>query len=337
MLEALISAFETIEDPRCEWKVGHRLLDILVIAVCAALGEAESFEDIALYGRCKRRWLEGFLELPNGIPSHDTFRRVLMLVDPDAFERSFLGWVRTVFRPGGDGPRQVAIDGKTVRRSFDLRKGRSPLHLVSAYATEGGIVLAQRATETKGGELAVLPDLLDGLDLAGCLVSLDALACQPAIAERVVGGGDYLLALKGNRTKAHAEGGEGVVRGQRLRARRAAAAVLRRVRRRPRPARAPAGVRLRRPRAARHPQGLAGAGHGGRGRDHPRHPRPRRGEGRDPALPLQRQAAPGSAGGRDPEPLAGGERAALGPGRHLPRGREPGAGAQRGPQPGAAA
>src|SRR5437763_1164689 len=206
MLETLIAAFETVEDPRCEWKVEHRLLDILVIAVCAVLGEAESFEDIALYGRCKRQWLEGFLELPNGIPSHDTFRRVLMLVDPDAFERCFLGWVRAVFRPGGDGPRQVAIDGKTVRRSFDLREGRSPLHLVSAYATEGGIVLAQQATETKGGELAVLPDLLDGLDLEGCLVSLDALACQPGIAERVVGrGGDYLLALMGNRKKAHAE------------------------------------------------------------------------------------------------------------------------------------
>ena len=206
MLETLIAAFETVEDPRCEWKVEHRLLDILVIAVCAVLGEAESFEDIALYGRCKREWLEGFLELPDGIPSHDTFRRVLTLVDPDAFERSFLGWVRTVFRPGGDGPRQVATDGKTVRRSFDRRKGRSPLHLVSAYATGGGIVLAQRATETEGGELAVLPDLLDGLGLAGCLVSLDALACQPAIAERVVGrGGDYLLALKGNRKKAHAE------------------------------------------------------------------------------------------------------------------------------------
>src|SRR5919199_963216 len=206
MLETLIAAFETVEDPRCEWKVEHRLLDILVIAVCAVLGEAESFEDIALYGRCKREWLEGFLALPNGIPSHDTFRRVLMLVDPDAFERCFLRWVRAVFRPGEDGPRQVAIDGKTVRRSFDLRKGRSPLHLVSAYATEGGIVLAQRATETKGGELAVLPELLDGLDLAGCLVSLDALACQPGIAERIVGrGGDYLLALKGNRKKAHAE------------------------------------------------------------------------------------------------------------------------------------
>ena len=206
MLEALITAFETLEDPRCAWKVEHRLIDILVIAVCAVLGEAESFEDIALYGRCKREWLGGFLELPNGIPSHDTFRRVLMLADPDAFERSFLGWVRAVLRPDMDAPRQVAVDGKTVRRSFDREKGRSPLHLVSAYATEGGIVLAQRAAETKGGELAVLPDLLDGLDLAGCLVSLDALACQPAIAERIVGrGGDYLLALKGNRKKAHAE------------------------------------------------------------------------------------------------------------------------------------
>jgi predicted transposase YbfD/YdcC len=206
MIEALIAAFETIEDPRCEWKVEHRLLDVLVIAVCAVLGEAESFEDIALYGRCKRPWLEGFLALPNGIPSHDTFRRVLMLVDPDAFERSFLGWVRAVFRPEEGGPRQVAIDGKTVRRSFDLRKGRSPLHLVSAYATEGGIVLAQRAAEEKKGELTVLPELLDGLDLCGCLASLDALACHPGIAQRIMArGGDYLLALKGNRKRAHAE------------------------------------------------------------------------------------------------------------------------------------
>src|SRR3954462_10865901 len=196
MLEALIAAFETIEDPRCAWKVEHRLLDILVIAVCAVLGEAESFEDIALYGRCKRQWLEGFLELPNGIPSHDTFRRGLMLVDPDAFERCFLGWVRAVFRPGEDGPRQVAIDGKTVRRSFDLRKGRSPLHLVSAYATEHGLVLAQRATEAKGGELGIIPELLDGLDLRDRLVSPDALPWHPEVAGRIVGrGGDYLLAL----------------------------------------------------------------------------------------------------------------------------------------------
>jgi predicted transposase YbfD/YdcC len=206
MLEALITEFETIEDPRCAWKVEHRLLDILVITVCAVLGEAESFEDIALYGRCKRDWLGGFLELPNGIPSHDTFRRVLMLIDPEAFERSFLGWVRAVIRPEGMTPRQVAIDGKTVRRSFDRRSGRSPLHLVSAYATEHGLVLAQQAVEEKRGELTVLPELLDGLDLRGCLVSVDALACRPEIAERITArGGDYLLALKGNQRKVHAE------------------------------------------------------------------------------------------------------------------------------------
>jgi predicted transposase YbfD/YdcC len=206
MLEALISQFARIEDPRCDWRVEHKLLDILVIAVCAVIGEAESFEDIALYGRCKRDWLEGFLELPGGIPSHDTFRRVLMLIDPDRFERCFLDWVRSVFRPDAGAPRQIAIDGKTVRRSFDRRNGHSPLHLVSAFAVEHGLVLAQRAADAKRGELTVLPDLLDGLDLRSCLVSLDALACQPEIAAQIIGrGGDYLLALKGNQKKAHAE------------------------------------------------------------------------------------------------------------------------------------
>src|SRR3954465_13113559 len=206
VLDALIAELASIKDPRCAWKVEHRLLDILVIAVCAVLGEAETFEDIALYGRCKEAWLRDFLALPNGIPSHDTFRRVFMLVDPEAFERCFLAWVRAVFRPGEGAPRQVAIDGKTVRRPFARKKGRAPLRLVSAYATEGGIVLAQRATETKGGELAVLPELLDGLDLRGCLLTPEGLAGHPAIAGRIVGrGGDYLLALKGNRKKAHAE------------------------------------------------------------------------------------------------------------------------------------
>jgi DDE_Tnp_1-associated/Transposase DDE domain len=203
MVRELIAQFEALDDPRCERKIEHKLVDVLVIAVCAVLAEAASFEDIALYGRCKRLWLGRFLELPNGIPSHDTFRRVLMLIDPDAFERCFLCWVRAVFRPDAGAPRQVAVDGKAVRRSFDRRRGRSPLHLVSAYATEHGLVLAQRATETQGGELAALPELLDGLDLRGCLVSLDALACQPAVAERIVSrGADYLVTLKANRRKA---------------------------------------------------------------------------------------------------------------------------------------
>src|SRR4051794_35638891 len=299
MLEALIAAFETIEDPRCAWKVEHRLLDILVIAVCAVLGEAESFEDIALYGRCKRRWLEGFLALPNGIPSHDTFRRVLMLVDPDAFERCFLGWVRAVFRPEEGAPRQLATDGKTVRRSFDRKKGRSPLHLVSAYATEGGIVLAQRATETKGGELAVLPDLLDGLDLRGCLVSLDALACQPEIARRIVDrGGAYLLALKGNRKKVHAEvkawfAADAFALGGSLRP------VFdafddgpgRLVRRR--------GVACPPPGLLRPPAARPGPGGGVGGAAHPGRPRPRQGPGRRPPQPPR---APPPGGGRGPGP-----------------------------------
>src|SRR3954464_12009678 len=154
MLEALINTFAQIEDPRCDWRVEHKLIDVLVIAVCAVIGEAESFEDIALYGRCKRDWLQRFLELRGGIPSHDTFRRVLMLIDPTSFERCFLDWVRSVFRPDAAVPRQIAVDGKTVRRSFDRRNGRSPLHLVSAFVVEHGLVLAQRAAEEKKGELS---------------------------------------------------------------------------------------------------------------------------------------------------------------------------------------
>src|SRR3954451_23564851 len=157
MMEGLAACFAGLSDPRETSRCDHQLVDILAIAVCAVVACAESWEDIELYGRSKQAWRETFLALPNGIPSRDTFRRVFMLIAPEAFERCFLGWVRAVFRPEEGGPRQVAVDGKTVRRSFDLRKGRSPLHLVSAYATEGGIVLAQRATETKGGELAVLP------------------------------------------------------------------------------------------------------------------------------------------------------------------------------------
>src|SRR3982751_5636619 len=333
MLEALIAELASIEDPRCGWKVEHRLIDILVIAVCAVLGEAETFEDIALYGRCKEAWLRGFLALPNGIPSHDTFRRVFMLIDPDAFERSFLAWVRAVFRPEENAPRQVAIDGKTVRRSFDRKRGRSPLHPVSAYATEGGLVLAQRAAESKGGELAVLPELLDGLDLRGCLVSLDALACHPGIAEHIVGrGGDYLLALKGNQRKAHAE-----VKAWFATNAFALGASLRpffdafddghgRLVRRRVFACPDVGAfttladwpGLRAVLAVETIRGIPGRG---------------KGTARDPPRPLEPRAPAGGAGGPHPKPWGDRERAALGPGRHLPRGPQPGAGAHRGPQP----
>lgn len=210
MIEGLVEQFATLDDPRCAGKVEHRLVDVLVIAVCAVVAEAETFEDIALYGRCKEGWLRGFLELPGGIPSHDTFRRVLMLIEPDAFERCFLAWARDAFhRADGSataGPEQVAVDGKVVRHSFDRRHGRSPLHLVSAYATGRGLVLAQRAVDDKGGEPSALPAVLDGLHLDGCLVSLDALSCRREVAEHIrARGADYLLTLKANQGKVHDE------------------------------------------------------------------------------------------------------------------------------------
>ena len=296
MLEALISEFAQIEDPRCDWRVEHQLIDILVIAVCAVIGEAESFEDIALYGRCKQDWLQRFLELPNGIPSHDTFRRVLMLVDPERFERCFLGWVRAVFRPGEGAPRQIAIDGKTVRRSFDRRHGRSPLHLVSAYATEHGLVLAQRADRAKKGRA-------DGAART-CSTASTCAAAWSAWTRSPAGPRSPSRSWPGRRLSARAQGqpeegprrGEGLVRGQRLRARRPApAALLRRLRRRPRPAGAPAGVRLHRTSTpSPPPRGLAGPDGGAGGRDHPRRQRHGQGHGRDPALSLQQQAAAGA-------------------------------------------
>ena len=208
MLHDLLECLGGVGDPREATKVEHRLIDVLAITVCAVLAHAESFEDIALYGRSKRAWLSRFLELPGGIPSHDTFRRVLMLIDPEEFEQGFLAWTRRAFVRGreDDGaPPQIAVDGKTLRRSFDRRRGATPLHLVSAFATASGLVLAQRRVAEKGGELAALPDLLAGLDVRGALISLDAVACQPGVAATITGrGGDYLIALKGNGRALHA-------------------------------------------------------------------------------------------------------------------------------------
>ena len=215
MLGELLECLGTVDDPRQAGEVEHQLVDVLAIAVCAVLAGAESFEDIVLYGHAKQGWLSRFLALPGGIPSHDTVRRVLMLIDPRQFEDAFLVWMRQAFHPndgagepGGEpedaAPVQIAVDGKTVRRSFDRRQARTPLHLVSAFATQSGVVLAQRRVADKGGEAGVLPDLLAGLDLRGTLVSLDAASCHPRAARAVTQrGGDYLIALEGNCRTLH--------------------------------------------------------------------------------------------------------------------------------------
>src|ERR671927_247099 len=195
MIEGLASCFTGLEDPRETRRCDHQLVDILAIAVCAVVACAESWEDIELYGRSKRAWLETFLALPNGIPSHDTFRRVFMLIDPDAFEACFSRWAQSL--AVGAEREVVAIDGKTVRRSGSRRHERGPLHLVSAWASERGLALGQRAVDGKSNEITAIPELLGALHLDGCIVTLDAMGCQKAIAERIrAKGADYLLVLK---------------------------------------------------------------------------------------------------------------------------------------------
>jgi predicted transposase YbfD/YdcC len=197
MIEALAACFTGLEDPRETRRCDHRLVDILAIAVCAVIACAESWEDIELYGRSKRAWLESFLALPNGIPSHDTFRRVFMLLDPDAFEACFARWAQSL--TVGVEREVVAIDGKTVRRSGSRRREHSPLHLVSAWASRRGLALGQRAVDGESNEIAAIPELLDTLHLDGCIVTLDAMGCQKEIAERIrAKGADYLLVLKAN-------------------------------------------------------------------------------------------------------------------------------------------
>jgi predicted transposase YbfD/YdcC len=197
MVEGLAACFTGLEDPRETRRCDHQLVDILVIAVCAVIACAESWEDIELYGRSKQAWLKTFLALPNGIPSHDTFRRVFMLLDPDAFEACFCRWAQSL--AVGAEREVVAVDGKAVRRSGSRRHDHGPLHLVSAWASKQGLALGQRAVDGKSNEITAIPELLDTLRLEGCIVTLDAMGCQKEIAERIrAKGADYLLVLKAN-------------------------------------------------------------------------------------------------------------------------------------------
>ena len=166
MIEDLTACFDGLVDPRVTRRCDHRLIDILMIAVSAVIACAESWEDIELYGRSKQAWLKTFLALPNGIPSHDTFRRVFMLIDPDAFEGCFARWAQSL--TSKVEREVVAIDGKTVRRSGSSRHDHGPLHLVSAWASDQGLVLGQREVDGKSNEITAIPELLDTLHLDGC-------------------------------------------------------------------------------------------------------------------------------------------------------------------------
>jgi predicted transposase YbfD/YdcC len=194
---AIVTHFAPLKDPRIERTRLHDLMDIIVIAICAVICGAEGWEDIAKYGHAKRDWLATFLSLPNGIPSHDTFRRVFCLLDPAAFHECFQRWIDALSE--GLGLKRIAIDGKTLRRSFDRAAGKTALHLVSAWATEQHLVLGQVAVDSKSNEITAIPRLLELLDVSGAMVSIDAMGCQKEIAAKIrAGGGDYVLSVKDN-------------------------------------------------------------------------------------------------------------------------------------------
>ena len=195
-MSELADVFGDLEDPRAVNARLHSLHDILVIALCTIVCGGQTCTDMELFGHSKREFLESFLNLENGIPSHDTFSRVLGKLDPEAFQRWFLRFMEQ-FAQGVQGV--VAMDGKTLRRSYDHAAGQSALHLVSAWAEERRLVLGQLAVDDKSNEITALPKLLEMLTLQGKVVTVDALNCQRQIAQQVIDQeGDYALALKGN-------------------------------------------------------------------------------------------------------------------------------------------
>lgn len=200
--KSLIPYFAEVKDPRIDRQKRHLLIDVIVIAICAVVCGADSWTAIAQYGRAKRAWLSAFLELPNGIPSHDTFARVFARINAEQFQQCFLNWIRSLRQRIPD--EVIAIDGKTLRGSWDRTGGKAAIHMVNVWATANRLVLAQRKVDDKSNEITAVPELLRALALEGCVVTMDAMGCQRENAELIIKGkGDYVLALKGNQGTVH--------------------------------------------------------------------------------------------------------------------------------------
>lgn len=196
--KSLIEHLSIIPDPRVTGRCDHRLVDIIVIAITAILCGADDWNSIEGFGKAKEEWFRKFLQLPSGIPSHDTFRRVFAQISPTVFQECFIEWVRDV---AGTIKGVIAIDGKTVRRSHDRVLGKKAIHMVSAWAAENSLVLGQVKTDEKSNEITAIPALLQLLDISGCIVTIDAIGCQKVIAKQIIEQeGDYVLALKGNQS-----------------------------------------------------------------------------------------------------------------------------------------
>ena len=199
---AISDHFADLQDPRIDRTKLHKLFDIIVIAICAVICGADSWVEVEEFGNAKMDWFRTFLELPNDIPSHDTFGRVFALLDPDQFRLCFVSWIRAISQiTEGE---VVALDGKTLRRSHDKTLGKGAIHMVSAWASTNRLVLGQLKVDEKSNEITAIPELLRLLALKGCIVTIDALGCQTEIAQTIIDqGGDYVLALKGNQGTLH--------------------------------------------------------------------------------------------------------------------------------------
>ena len=199
---SLIEHFKALPDPRVQGRCDHDLIDVLVIAVCTLLCGGTGFDDMADFGRAKYEWFKTFLTLRNGIPSHDTFNRVFAALKPEGFLDCFLRWTQSLRQAVAQ--EIVALDGKALRRA--LRRGQSPRYIISAWAQGNGLVLGQFKVADKSNEITALPHLLRVLELAGCIVTVDAMGCQKTIAKEIIeADADYVLALKGNQETVHAE------------------------------------------------------------------------------------------------------------------------------------
>jgi len=201
---SILAYFGELPDPRIDRCKRHQLIDIIVIGICAVICGADSFVEMEEFGRAKRDWFETFLDLPNGIPSHDTFRRVFGLLKPSEFQRCFLAWIESVQeQTKGE---VIAIDGKALRGTFERSTNKLAIRMVSAWATGNSLVLGQVKTTEKSNEITAIPCLLRLLEIEGCLVTIDATGCQKEIVEQIVEHkADYCISLKGNQGILHEE------------------------------------------------------------------------------------------------------------------------------------
>jgi predicted transposase YbfD/YdcC len=200
---SVLRLLEQVEDPRVNRTKRHSLTDILFVTICAVLSGADSWTEVEWFGELKLEWLRRFVSLPNGIPSHDTFGRVFARLNPVQLERCFLQWMSALAE--ATAGRLIAIDGKTIRRSFDKAGGKAAIHMVSAWCEANHLVLGQVATEEKSNEITAIPQLLEMIDVRNAVVTIDAMGCQKAIAEKIVEGkGHYVLQLKDNQPTLHA-------------------------------------------------------------------------------------------------------------------------------------